>query len=73
LDREAPGIAEAMRFKGATSNPLAWLSRGVAGTCGSTLIVNLPGSLRGAQESLTAILPLLRHGLETLAGTERHG
>jgi molybdenum cofactor synthesis domain-containing protein len=73
LDREAPGIAEAMRFKGAASNPMAWLSRGVAGTRGSTLIVNLPGSLRGAQESLTAVLPLLRHGLETLAGTERHG
>jgi molybdopterin adenylyltransferase len=72
LDREAPGIAEAMRAAGAQKNPLAWLSRGVAGTRGSTLIVNLPGSLRGAQESLAAILPLLKHGLETLAGTENH-
>jgi molybdenum cofactor synthesis domain-containing protein len=73
LDREAPGIAEAMRANGATRNPRAWLSRGVAGLKGHTLIVNLPGSLRGAQESLAAILPLLRHGLETIAGTENHG
>jgi len=72
LDREAPGIAEAMRASGAAKNPMAWLSRGVAGTRGNTLIVNLPGSLRGAQESLTAILALLRHGLETIAGTEKH-
>ncbi len=72
LDREAPGIAEAMRASGAEKNPMAWLSRGIAGTRDNTLIVNLPGSLRGAQESLTAILPLLRHGLETIAGTEKH-
>ncbi|HEX4285639.1 MAG TPA: MogA/MoaB family molybdenum cofactor biosynthesis protein [Terracidiphilus sp.] len=72
LDREAPGIAEAMRAMGATSNPMAWLSRGVAGTRGRTLIVNLPGSLRAVEESLTSILPLVRHGLETMAGTERH-
>ena len=72
LDREAPGIAEAMRAAGGAKNPMAWLSRGVAGTRGNALIVNLPGSLRGAQESLTAILPLLKHGLETMAGTERH-
>jgi molybdopterin adenylyltransferase len=72
LDREAPGIAEAMRAKGAEKNPMAWLSRGVAGTKNGTLIVNLPGSLRGAQESLAAILPLLQHGLETIAGKEKH-
>jgi molybdenum cofactor synthesis domain-containing protein len=73
LEREAPGIAEKMRAAGAEKNPMAWLSRGLAGTRGRTLIVNLPGSLRGAQESLTAVLPLLQHGLETLAGTEKHG
>jgi molybdopterin adenylyltransferase len=72
IDREAPGIAEAMRFAGAQQNPMAWLSRGVAGLRGNTLIVNLPGSLRGAQESLTAVLPLLRHGLETISGSESH-
>ncbi|HEX3893256.1 MAG TPA: MogA/MoaB family molybdenum cofactor biosynthesis protein [Terracidiphilus sp.] len=72
IDREAPGIAEAMRAAGAEKNPMAWLSRGVAGLKAQALIVNLPGSLRGAQQSLTAILPLLRHGLETMAGTESH-
>lgn len=72
LEREAPGIAEAMRAAGASKNPMAWLSRGIAGTRGGTLIVNLPGSLRGARESLAAILPLLQHGLETIAGTEKH-
>jgi molybdopterin adenylyltransferase len=72
LDRQAPGLAEAMRSKGSESNPNAWLSRGVAGLRGSTLIVNLPGSLRGAQESLSAILPLLRHALEVASGSQRH-
>jgi molybdopterin biosynthesis enzyme MoaB len=50
----------------------AWLSRGVAGLRGKTLIVNLPGSKRGAEESLEAILPLLRHGLEVVAGGQSH-
>ena len=72
LDREAPGLAEAMRSLGAQRNPYAWLSRGVAGLRGATLIVNLPGSRRGAEESLASILPLLRHGLETIAGSQIH-
>jgi molybdopterin adenylyltransferase len=72
IDREAPGLAEAMRASGAERNPYAWLSRGVAGMSGKTLIVNLPGSLRGAEESLTVILPLLRHALEVIAGAENH-
>ncbi|MGB8259856.1 MAG: molybdopterin-binding protein, partial [Terracidiphilus sp.] len=72
LDREAPGLAEAMRFAGAERNRFAWLSRGVAGLKGRTLIVNLPGSERGAVESLTAILPLLRHGLDVAAGGQSH-
>jgi len=72
LDREAPGLAEAMRSLGAQHNPYAWLSRGVAGLRGATLIVNLPGSRRGAEESLASILPLIRHGLETVAGGQRH-
>ena len=50
IDREAPGLAEAMRARGAEQNQYAWLSRGVAGLKGSMLIVNLPGSLRGAEE-----------------------
>ncbi len=72
IDREAPGLAEAMRAGGAERNPYAWLSRGVAGLSGKTLIVNLPGSLRGAEESLAVILPLLRHALEVVAGGENH-
>lgn len=72
MDREAPGLAEAMRFNGAVRNPFAWLSRGVAGLKGSTLIVNLPGSERGAVESLAQILPLLRHGLEVAGGGQAH-
>ncbi len=72
MDREAPGLAEAMRAKGAERNVLAWLSRGMAGLRGKTLIVNLPGSKRGAEESLEAILPLLRHGLEVVAGGNSH-
>jgi molybdopterin adenylyltransferase len=72
IDREVPGLAEAMRAHGAEHNPYAWLSRGVAGLRGSTLIVNLPGSLRGAEESLASILPLLKHGLEIVAGGQVH-
>jgi molybdenum cofactor synthesis domain-containing protein len=68
LDRELPGIAEELRRRGSASTPLALLSRGVAGVAGSTLIVNLPGSPRGATESLSALLPILRHALEQLAG-----
>jgi molybdenum cofactor synthesis domain-containing protein len=72
IDREVPGVAEAMRSLGAASNPFAWLSRGVAGLRGKTLIVNLPGSKRGAKESLTAILPLLAHGIEIAEGGQSH-
>jgi molybdopterin adenylyltransferase len=72
IDREAPGLAEAMRFIGAASNPFAWLSRGVAGLKGSTLIVNLPGSLRGAEQSFASIITLLKHGLEVAAGGQTH-
>lgn len=72
MEREAPGLAEAMRFHGAAKNPYAWLSRSVAGLRGGTLIVNLPGSKRGAEESLSAILPLLKHALEVVAGGQLH-
>jgi molybdopterin adenylyltransferase len=72
VDREAPGLAEAMRARGALTNPYAWLSRGVAGLRGATLIVNLPGSQRGAEESLTAILVLLKHALDVAAGSQSH-
>jgi molybdenum cofactor synthesis domain-containing protein len=72
IDREVPGLAEAIRALGAARNPFAWLSRGVCGLMGGTLIVNLPGSKRGAEESLNSILPILEHGIEVAAGGERH-
>jgi len=70
-DRIVPGLAERMRQVGAASNPRAALSRGVAATRGRALIVNLPGSPRGAVESLDAVAELLPHALEVLAGA-RH-
>jgi molybdopterin adenylyltransferase len=73
IDYEVPGIAEAMRADGRRSTPLAALSRGVVGVRGRTLIVNLPGSPRGALESLETVVPLLDHALETLAGPFDHG
>jgi molybdopterin adenylyltransferase len=72
IDREAPGLAEAMRANGARQNAYAWLSRAVAGMRGAALIINLPGSRRGAEESLASILAVLRHGLETAAGSQAH-
>lgn len=68
IDREAPGLAELMRAAGVTSTPMAALSQAVVGIRGGTLIVNLPGSPKGALESLDAVLPVLRHALDQIAG-----
>jgi molybdopterin adenylyltransferase len=68
LEREAPGLAEAMRRAGAEKTPTAILSRAVAGIRGETLIINLPGSEKGARESLAAVLPTLPHAVEVLKG-----
>ncbi len=70
IDREAPGIAEAIRADALAKTPHALLSRGVAGLRGSTLIVNLPGSPGGCRDGFGVILPALVHGLELAAGDQ---
>jgi len=72
LDYEVPGIAEAMRADGRRSTPFAVLSRGLVGVRGGALIVNVPGSPKGAMESLEVLVPILDHALETLAGPFDH-
>lgn len=71
IHRAVPGLTERMRQIGGTKKPLAYLSRAIAGLRGSTLIVNLPGSPRGAVESLDAIAELLPHAIAVLHGA-RH-
>jgi molybdenum cofactor synthesis domain-containing protein len=73
IDREAPGIAEALRAHSLTKTPHGMLSRGVAGTLGAALIVNLPGSPKAAQESLEVLIPVLSHAVELLAGESGEG
>ncbi len=70
LDREAPGIAEAIRADALTRTPHALLSRGLAGLRGSTLIVNLPGSPGGCRDGFAVLRPALVHGLELAAGDQ---
>jgi molybdenum cofactor synthesis domain-containing protein len=68
LDREAPGIAEAMRAETSKLQKLSWLSRGVAGTRGTTLIVNLPGNPKAVRECLDVLAPMLPHALKLSSG-----
>ena len=72
IEREIPGVAEVMRAEGSKSTPLAALSRAVAGVRGHTVIINLPGSPKGAVESLDAIVNLIPHIVDLLEGRTGH-
>ncbi len=68
IDRNVPGLAEAMRQESLRATPVAMLSRAVAGCRGTTLIINLPGSPRGVRECLGVILPVLPHAVDLVTG-----
>jgi molybdopterin adenylyltransferase len=68
IDRPVPGMAEAMRANSLAKTPHAMLSRAVVGIRGQTLIINLPGSVKGAQENMEAVLPALEHALDKIQG-----
>ena len=71
LDREVPGIAEAIRAHGVAKGvPAAMLSRGLAGVAGSALVVNLPGSTGGVRDGLEVVVPVLRHAVEQIVGSD---
>lgn len=72
IEREATGLTHLMMARGLQSTPMAALSRAVAGAIGSTLVINLPGSARGAVESLEAVLEVIPHALDLLAGDTEH-
>ena len=72
IEKEAPGLAEAMRAETLKNTPFAMLSRGVCGIRGSTLIVNLPGSPKAVQECFEVIKPVLQHAVNLLSGETTH-
>ena len=73
LDRRVPGLEEALRARGADSVPTAVLSRGLVGTLGRTLVVNLPGSTGGVRDGVAVLAPVLEHALSQLRGEGDHG
>src|ERR1043166_7760034 len=72
IERDAPGLAEAMRIQTLKNTPMAMISRGVSGIRSQTLIINLPGSPKAVHESFEVIKPVLSHGVDLLAGQNRH-
>ncbi len=68
IEKEAPGLVEAVRSQTAQKTPMAWLSRAVAGVRQKTLIINLPGSPKGIQESMQILFPLMKHAQAMLRG-----
>jgi molybdopterin adenylyltransferase len=72
IDYDVPGLTELMRRAGLESTPMAALTRGLAGVRGKTLVINVPGSPRGAMESLEAVIPVLEHALALLRGETKH-
>ena len=72
IERDAPGIAEAIRAESLKTTPMAMLSRGICGVASGTLIVNLPGSPKAVRESFAVIAPVLPHALDLLAGKTEH-
>jgi molybdenum cofactor synthesis domain-containing protein len=73
IDYEVPGLGELMRRAGAMATPMSALSRSLAGVRGQSLILNVPGSMKGATESLEAVLPVLEHAMQLLHGNTTHG
>src|SRR5947209_1508832 len=72
IEREAPGLAEAMRIETLKNTPMAMISRGVSGIRSGALIINLPGSPKAVRESFGVIKPVLNHAIDLLAGETRH-
>jgi len=72
IEREAPGVAEAIRAESLKFTPMAMISRGVCGVCSGTLIVNLPGSPKAVRESFAVIKPVLSHAIDLLGGRTKH-
>jgi molybdenum cofactor synthesis domain-containing protein len=72
IERQAPGLAEAMRIETLKHAPMAMISRGVCGLRSATLIINLPGSPKAVRESFEVIKPVLHHAIDLLSGQTRH-
>jgi molybdopterin biosynthesis enzyme MoaB len=72
IEREVPGIAEAIRAESLSATPMAMISRGVCGVCSGTLIINLPGSPKAVRESFAVFQPVLSHAVDLLAGKTEH-